>query len=164
MHVKLAYARQNKISLYAVQEHHDCKIEYRCTGATLSNEQPGTFASLITAAQSYAQKNQGDKYQAILWPFSALDSYNRAEQQYSGQRMPWSQHGGQLLKDLNLEHSKLLRLEHTMAMRKGPANPAAKKKVTLQTMSTYQILCFTCALMSLKSCSHDESDCVLRAL
>ena len=67
------------------------KIEYRCTGATLSNEQPGTFAGLIAAAHSYAQKNQGDKFQAILWPFSALDSYNRAEEQYSGQRMPWSQ-------------------------------------------------------------------------
>ncbi len=57
--------------------------------------------------------------------------------------MPWSQQGGQLLKDLNLEHSKLLRLEHTMAMRKGPANPVAKKKVTLQAMiaSTVQLCC-----------------------
>ncbi len=132
-----------KSLLGGVQEHHDCKFEYRCTGATLSNEQPGTFAGLMAAAHLYAQKNQGDKFQAILWPFSALDSYNRAEEQYSGQRMPWSQQGGQLLKDLNLEHSKLLRLEHTMAMRKGPANPVAKKKVTLQAMiaSTVQLCC-----------------------
>lgn len=113
-----------------LQEQHDSKIEYHCTGATLINDQPSDFEGLIAAARSYAQKNQGDKLQAILWPFSALDSYNRAEQLYSGARMPWSQQGRQLLKQLNLEHSRLQRLEHTIAMQKGLANSVAKKKVS----------------------------------
>ena len=97
----------------------------------MSNVQPGNVDSMIDAARSYAQNNSGGKYHAILWPFSALDSYNVAEQQYQGDRPVWLLAGGHLLKMLNLEYAKLQRLEHTLTgLRRVPATQSALTSVS----------------------------------
>lgn len=85
----------------------------------MSNEQPSNIDGMIDAARNYARSNRGGKYHAILWPFSAIDSYNTAEQQFQADRPVQMLYGGQLLKLLNLEFAKLQRLEHTLVSLRG---------------------------------------------
>ena len=121
------------------QENCETRIEYRCVGAQLSNVQPGNVDGLIDAARGYAQNNSGGKYHAILWPFSALNSYNVAEHQYHGERPAWWLSGGHLLKLLNLEYAKLQRLEHTLIGLRGASGIDIRNAVKM--VSTMFCLC-----------------------
>lgn len=82
----------------------------------MSNQQPGDADGMVAAARDYAQNNRGGKYHAILWPFAALNSYNMAEEQYQGNRLPAYRLGCHLLKSLNMEYARLQRLDHTFSL------------------------------------------------
>ena len=100
----------------------------------MSNDQPSNVDGMIKAAQNYAQNNRGGKYHAILWPFSALNSYNIAEHQFMAADRPrWSLSGGHLLKMLNLEYAKLQRIEHTLTGLAG--RPTVDTKEALVAVS-----------------------------
>lgn len=116
-----------------MQDHCETKIQYHCIGARMSNTQPGDADGMIAAARDYAQNNRGGKYHAILWPFSALNSYNIAEHKYHGHKLQGVQAGGHLLKMLNMEYARLQRLEHTLAgvCKPGSSAVAAVQKVSL---------------------------------
>lgn len=75
----------------------------------MSNQQPGDADGMVAAARDYAQNNRGGKYHAILWPFAALNSYNIAEEEYQGSRVPTYCLGCHLLKSLNMEYARLQR-------------------------------------------------------
>lgn len=78
----LIYACGTSHKAHFLQEDCETRIQYYCTGAQMSNQQPGDADGMVAAARDYAQNNRGGKYHAILWPFAALNSYNMAEEKY----------------------------------------------------------------------------------
>lgn len=121
-----------------LQEQYETKIEYHCTGAQMSNDQPSNVDGMIRAAQNYAQNNRGGKFHAILWPFSALNSYNVAEHQFMAAGRPQRlMFGGHLLKMLNLEYAKLQRLEHTLTGIAGRPSTQTKEALVAVSASSY---------------------------
>ena len=111
----------------------------------MSNSQPGDADGMIAAARDYAQHNRGGKYHAILWPFAALNSYNIAEGQYHGNRVPEYRVGSHLLKALNMEYARLQRLEHTLNCLTGKTDvdDAAQTVNCLYTLKS-SVLCNSC--------------------
>ena len=136
----------------ALQENYETKIEYHCVGAQMRNVQPGDVDGMVNAARGYAQDNRGGKFHAILWPFSALNSYNVAEHGYQGDRPIWQRSGGHLLKMLNLEYAKLQRLEHTLA-----GLPLVPKSDTRDAMKIVSCVTWPAADSAHKPCCRHAS-------
>ena len=78
--------------------------------------------ALRKAAQLHMQAGAGLKCQAILWPFSHLESYNNAEALYPGapEVLSWQSDPVLIVRMLNVEHARLQRLQKTLDARNSP--------------------------------------------
>lgn len=83
--------------------------------------------ALRKAAQEHVQKGVGLKAEAILWPFSHLESYNEAVAAYNGpeQQFLWQHDALEHLSALNMEHARLQRVDKNLAARRDTADADA---------------------------------------